>query len=132
MSNNAIGIQAALQSCVLIAVKHAPEPPTINDLLHRTDVKAMKATKVQLWAALTNMSKTGELRRIRIDRRSKGDPARYAYELGDGSQMPVKKSIVSKDVALPAADLKIDVLKKTGKIRVTFKGSVIEIGVLAE
>ncbi len=127
-----IGKAAILQSAILGAVKTSEEPATINDLMLRTNILATKAAKEQVWSALTLLHKRGLLRRVRVDRLPK-DKAVYAYELGDGSQTPARKPAGVKIKApllnLPA-DVRLDYITETGRLRIQFKELVIELGVV--
>lgn len=136
--NEAIRYAIQLRSDIGALVAAASEPLSLAQISHQLKEKCGNSANLnQIDTALRNMYRSGELFRVRVAR--KGSSAKYAYEVGNGKPPQAENAgSVSKEtppspprqfVNLPA-DLRLNIIKPTGKLRIEYRGLSIELGVI--
>lgn len=116
-----------LRSAIITRLTVAKEPMTVRDLLGTVAVSSLTNDAGKMDYTLRGMLKAGLVQRLRVFR--KGDMARFAYELASSAPPGPTRIIKDASWAADLADVKVDVLKAAGRLRITFKGLVIELGV---
>jgi hypothetical protein len=107
------------QSKVFSILSTAGEPLTVRQLVERVG-----AENYQIQNDLNVLRRSGRVRRVYVSRGQE----RYAYEVGvedRGAAAPQDKKAAP---GLPP-DVQFDVLKASGRLRITYHGLTIEIGV---
>ena len=127
---------AQLRTIIMSIIKRASEPVISLDFITHPDVVAIGATEQNVYNALSDMSKTKEIERVRI-KRSDAPNCRFAYQLPNADDLIYKSNKVDStklDTLLEKSNIKmpevgVTIIKATGRVRLSLNGLVIEIGV---
>jgi hypothetical protein len=135
---NGIKLGAARRSCVVGILKQmlSTEPVTVRYICNHPMMVAANTGALDLNTGdvlVRAMVKEGTLVKVHIYRKEEPH-AQFAYSLKDPSSslhvpppsLSTAKIKVEPNIASP--DVKLDFIKATGRLRVTFKGIAIDIG----
>ena len=127
---------AQLRTIIMSIIKRASEPVISLDFITHPDVVAIGVTEQNVYNALSDMSKTKEIEKVRI-KRSDAPNCRFAYQLPNADDLIYKSNKVDStklDTLLEKSNIKmpevgVTIIKATGRVRLSLNGLVIEIGV---
>lgn len=105
------------------------EPVIAADLRLRTCVAALKPSVNQVDNALRILAREGLLERVRVFRKD-APTARYGYVAPNSDVKPRPAVATPKSIAVGLPEVKVDLLKASGRLRIEFHGLSIEIGVV--
>lgn len=129
--NAPIKKSAQLRAAILEICKRAPDSLISTEFITHPLITALELQDNTVQVALRDMTKAKNplIQRIRISRPD-NPQARYAYELADPGKTPYATIGEPKKPSSLPPDLKLDVVKGSGKLRLEYKGLRIEIGVV--
>ena len=127
--NEQITLAESVRSAILEVTRRSNEPLTVHALCRHSTIQHYFANTIAdtgyIDRLVRGLWKAGWLRRVHVSRPK--EPGRYAYEYQTVQQKP-EVNASKKTPDLPP-DLKLDVLKASGRVRITYHGLTIEIGV---
>lgn len=130
---------ARLQSAVVSLVKASKDPMTSTDLAQHSSIQSMDLKDNDMYSSLATLVKQGTIRKVHIKRHDQPQ-ARFAYEVGTGGVIRTfaarkRMSAVAAPQretpqrAAPLTFIGVDLVRSSGKIRITLAGGVsVEIG----
>lgn len=127
--NNPIKLAAQLRAALTAIAKESHEPVISADFVTHPAIVCLNASDQRVYAAVSEMCRKGHLRKIRVCRKD-SPMAKWGYEHSESPVGPKPAIRPPKEpvIVLPP-EVKLTVVKSSGKLRLEFRGIHIEIGV---
>ncbi len=137
-SDKPIKLNIRLYNLVCSILQSSNEPMTVVDLRNNARIVALGVAERQIHSAIKSLYRKGFITKIRVYK-VESPSVRYAYEWTKNDaevkpavsmEKPAITAVGQIEPALSSPNVKVDLVKATGRLRIELSGITLEIGVI--